>query len=73
MDTIIYPYSIYPCAERRVKSMTSYTTETAAAALSMTRRAVRAAINRGEIRAVRIGKEYRISSEEIGRLLQGGA
>ena len=52
--------------------MTVYTTEEVAARFRVNVRTVRRMIRAGKLKAVRVGKEYRIEESEIERITEGG-
>ncbi|GIV69220.1 helix-turn-helix domain-containing protein [Caldilinea sp.] len=49
------------------------TSEQAAAVLQVTRRTITNMLDRGDLRGVKIGKEWRISRSELVRLIEGEA
>lgn len=51
--------------------MNYYTTKEVAEILKYNVQTIRRKINRGEIKATKINKDYRVSEEELQRILKG--
>jgi putative molybdopterin biosynthesis protein len=50
--------------------MTTYTVEEVASILKISEQTVRNLIKRGELKAIRVGGQFRITQEELNRYLQ---